>query len=88
MLGKIKHNSKDKRTMRSSDPIIIDNQIIELPLEINDHCSNAQIAAHIMRVKIIPFLAYIPNSTYCSTYNDAGSMKDDSLEQGLKSTIR
>ena len=59
MLGKIKNFVQVQSTMRSSDPIDANNQIVGLPPMILDYYGNAQLAAGTLHVNYVPFLTFI-----------------------------
>ena len=88
MLGKSKCIIQGKRTMRSSDPINVDDHLIELPPTIKNHYRNVQLAAETLCVNNVLFLASIANHIHHVTYNAIDNLKYISLEEGVKNVIR
>ena len=63
-LGKSKHDSQGKTTMKSSDPIDVSNQLVELPPTIKMHYSNAEFVADVLHVNHVPFLTSMFNNEH------------------------
>ena len=74
--------------MRSSDHINVGHMLIELPLTIKNHRSNAQLAANTLCVHNFSFLTSMSNHTHYRTSNAVDNLKAISLEEGLKNVIQ
>ena len=88
MLGKSKHVDQGENTMRSSEPIDVNSQNVELSPTILTHYGSVQLAADIMHVNDVPFLTSISNHLHYGTSKAVDNLKAPTLEDGLKNVIR
>ena len=88
VLGRIKCIAQGKTTMKQSDPVDVNSQIVKLPPATLTHYSNVQLAADVMCVNDVPFLTSMSNHLHHGSSSAVDNLKTPTLEEGLRNIIR